>query len=98
MTALPGTTNTKCYMKYFGTDAYAAPVIGIIGAAVMFTIGLVWIGYRARQAAVRGEGYGDHKDTHIELDTANLPRLVCSYLTNINRFDIKLYLNKTCIF
>lgn len=82
MTALPGTPQIQnaIPMKYFGTDAYAAPVIGIIGAAVMFTIGLVWIGYRARQAAVRGEGYGDHKDTHIELDTANLPNVFVAIL------------------
>ncbi len=60
MTALPGTPaiQNAIPMPFFGTTPFAAPGLGIIAAAVMLAFGLFWLGFRARAAARRGEGYG----------------------------------------
>jgi len=60
MTALPGTPalQNAIPMPYFGTTPFAAPGLGILAAAVMLATGLAWLGFRARQARLRGEGYG----------------------------------------
>ena len=63
MTALPGTPQIQnaIPMQYFGTDAYAAPVLGIIGSIIMGSTGIIWLQRRAKAAMARGEGYGIHK-------------------------------------
>lgn len=64
MTALPGTPQIQnaIPMQYFGTDAYAAPVLGIIGSIIMATAGIMWIQRRAKSAMAKGEGYGVHQN------------------------------------
>ena len=54
MTALPGTPaiQNAIPMPHFGTDAFAAPVLGLVGAAVMALGGLAWLTFRARRGAV----------------------------------------------
>ncbi len=61
MTALPGTPaiQNAIPMPFFGTTAFAAPGLGLVGAAVMFLFGWLWLERRARQAKDRGEGYGE---------------------------------------
>jgi H+/gluconate symporter-like permease len=61
MTALPGTPaiQNAIPMPYFGTTPFAAPVLGILGGAVMFALGSLWLTRRARAARAAGEGYGD---------------------------------------
>lgn len=63
MTALPGTPaiQNTIPMPYFGTDAFAAPGLGLIASAVMLLVGLWWLQSRARRAAAAGEGYGASK-------------------------------------
>jgi H+/gluconate symporter-like permease len=78
MTALPGTPQIQnaIPMPFFGTNAYAAPVIGIIGALVMFGGGMFWLERRAKKAMAAGEGYGTHKGEIIkEFDVSKLPKL-----------------------
>ncbi|MBZ9685309.1 GntP family permease [Clostridium estertheticum] len=78
MTALPGTPQIQnaIPMPFFGTNAYAAPIIGLIGSAVMFGGGMVWLTRRAKNAMVKGEGYGDHKEESTkEVDLSKLPKL-----------------------
>jgi len=60
MTALPGTPaiQNAIPMPFFGTTPFAAPGLGVITAAVMFFLGMWWLGRRAR--ALAAEGYGDH--------------------------------------
>lgn len=60
MTALPGTPQIQnaIPMPFFGTDTYAAPILGLIGAVMMFGGGMFWLNYRAKQAQQRGEGFG----------------------------------------
>lgn len=64
MTALPGTPQIQnaIPMQYFGTDVYAAPVLGIIASVLMCTLGVTWLQHRAKKAMLRGEGYGSHKN------------------------------------
>jgi H+/gluconate symporter-like permease len=64
MTALPGTPaiQNAIPMPYFGTSPFAAPGLGILTGLVMLGLGQAWLSYRARQARVAGEGYGDHQD------------------------------------
>ncbi|WP_110928872.1 GntP family permease [Bacillus massiliglaciei] len=61
MDALPGTPQIQNIIptNYFGTDTYAAPLIGIIGAIIVFTGGMIWLERRRKQAAAKGEGYGE---------------------------------------
>jgi H+/gluconate symporter-like permease len=68
MTALPGTPaiQNAIPMPYFGTSPFAAPGLGMITAAVMFTLGMLWLRYRARK--LMGEGYGDHADADFAPD------------------------------
>lgn len=76
MTALPGTPQVQnaIPMPFFGTTVYAAPVLGIICGALIFTLGMLWLTKRAKKAAAAGEGYGYHPKENIkEIDTTNMP-------------------------
>ena len=66
MTAIPGSPEIQNVipMSYFGTDTFAAPVIGIIASIIMFTLGMLWLTKRAKDARRNGEGYGNHKYIH----------------------------------
>ena len=70
MTALPGTPaiQNAIPMPYFGTTPFAAPILGIISALVMFGLGQFWLSRQAALARTRGEGYGDHDDLPVEFD------------------------------
>lgn len=59
MDALPGTPQIQNVIPttFFGTDIYAAPILGIIGAIVVLTFGLSYLEFRKRQAMRKGEGY-----------------------------------------
>ena len=65
MTALPGTPaiQNAIPIPFFGTDAFAAPGLGVIGAAIMFGLGLWWLNGQARSLMAAGEGYGDDSQT-----------------------------------
>lgn len=62
MTALPGapTIQNAIPMPYFGTDLYAAPILGTIAGVLMFALGMIWLERRARKAERAAEGYGRH--------------------------------------
>ncbi len=51
MSALPGTPaiQNAIPMPFFGTTAFAAPGLGLIGGAVMLGFGLAWLLWRARR-------------------------------------------------
>ncbi|RYM06339.1 GntP family permease [Sporolactobacillus sp. THM7-7] len=83
MDALPGTPQIQNIIptNYFGTDTYAAPLVGIIGSIIVFTGGMLWLEYRRRQALAKGEGYGSgHKNEPENDDQANMPNFWLSIL------------------
>lgn len=53
MTALPGTPSIQnaIPMATFGTTPFAAPGLGLIAAAAMLGLGMIWLRYRARPLA-----------------------------------------------
>jgi H+/gluconate symporter-like permease len=94
MDALPGSPQIQNIIptNYFGTDAYAAPLVGIIGAVMVFSGGIFWLERRRKQAAAAGEGYGEghinepelnREQTYMNIWVAVLPLvlvLVSNYL------------------
>ncbi len=76
MTAIPGTPQIQNMIptKYFGTDLYAAPVMGLIGAAIMVAFAYVWLTYRKKKMMAKGEDYGTGHINEPTLDPhATLP-------------------------
>jgi len=61
MDALPGTPQIQNIIPtaFFGTDAWAAPVLGTLGGAFILALGMAYLESRRRAAARHGEGYGD---------------------------------------
>jgi len=83
MTAIPGTPQIQnaIPMKYFGTDAFAAPILGIVAAVIMLFGGMFWLSTRLAKARSTGEGYGEHGDSHLHgTDTSNLPSFTTAIL------------------
>lgn len=60
--ALPGSPqiHNAIPTRFFDTTSFAAPVLGIIGAIITFTLGMMWLNYRKGQLAKAGEGYNSH--------------------------------------
>ncbi len=65
MTALPGTPaiQNAIPIKFYGTNTFAAPGLGVIGSLIIFALGMLWLRSRERAARAQGEGYGIHADT-----------------------------------
>lgn len=72
MTALPGTPAIQNAIPapYFGTDAFAAPVLGLLAAGIMFGGGMLWLNWRISAAVRAGHGYGEEDQYVAE---ANAP-------------------------
>lgn len=68
MTALPGTPaiQNAIPMPFFGTTPFAAPGLGIISAAIMLGLGLVWLNWRVSRARAASEGYGAAAEQPLE--------------------------------
>jgi len=82
MVALPGTPaiQNAIPIPFFKTTIYAAPGMGLIAAAFMFAMGMLWLNHRAHAAARTSEGYGEHKDEPTATDTSNLPSFFIAVL------------------
>ncbi|MDO5516419.1 MAG: GntP family permease [Clostridium sp.] len=65
MTAMPGSPEIQNLipMSYFGTDSFAAPLLGLLASFIMLSMGLLYLTYRYRSAKKKGEGYGN--DTFV---------------------------------
>ncbi|MFC7301110.1 GntP family permease [Cognatiluteimonas weifangensis] len=61
MDALPGTPQIQNIIPaaFFGTNAWAAPWLGTIGAVFILILGMSYLDWRRRVALRKGEGYGD---------------------------------------
>ena len=60
MDALPGTPQIQNIIPttFFGTDTWAAPILGCIGAVFILALGMGYLGWQRRKAFAAGEGYG----------------------------------------
>ena len=61
MDALPGTPQIQNIIPtaFFGTDSWAAPVLGTLGGVFILIVGMTYLESRRRKALAAGEGYGD---------------------------------------
>ncbi|NWF32704.1 GntP family permease [Stenotrophomonas sp. SAM-B] len=61
MDALPGTPQIQNIIPttFFGTDTWAAPVLGTLGSVFVLAVGMTYLEWRRRVALRNGEGYGD---------------------------------------
>ena len=78
MTAFPGTPaiQNAIPMPFFGTNVFAAPLLGTLAGVIMLAGGTLWLNRRARAAAARSEGYGTHPATSADAtlpEDADLP-------------------------
>ncbi|QQP97451.1 GntP family permease [Lysobacter enzymogenes] len=62
MDALPGTPQIQNIIPtaFFGTDTWAAPILGTIGGVFILIVGLLYLNWRRRAALKAGEGYGSN--------------------------------------
>ncbi|KFL36530.1 GntP family permease [Arenimonas donghaensis] len=60
MDALPGTPQIQNIIPtgFFGTDTWAAPVLGTLGGLFILALGISYLEWRRRVARRAGEGYG----------------------------------------
>jgi H+/gluconate symporter-like permease len=61
MDSLPGTPQIQNIIPttYFGTTAFAAPALGIIGGIFILIVGMSYLEWQRHRAATAGEGYGE---------------------------------------
>ncbi|WBL20197.1 GntP family permease [Citricoccus sp. NR2] len=59
MTALPGSPQVQNIIpgQFFGTDSFAGPGMGLMGGALIFGGGLLWLEYRRRRLIAAGEHF-----------------------------------------
>lgn len=59
MTALPGSPQVQNIIPgtFFGTGSFAGALIGIIGALIIFGVGMCWLEYRSRSLRRKGEHF-----------------------------------------
>lgn len=70
--SLPGTPQIQNIIPttFFKTNTWAAPWLGVIGAIFILLAGLAYLNWRLKQAAARGEGYGEghHNEPEVFAD------------------------------
>ncbi|MDU2198986.1 MAG: SLC13 family permease, partial [Peptostreptococcaceae bacterium] len=77
MTALPGTPEIQNVipMRYFKTDTFSAPLIGITASLLMLILGITWLTYRVKQANLNNEGYGTFNSYEGLDNNIDIPKL-----------------------
>lgn len=96
MDALPGTPQIQNVIPttFFGTTLYAAPLLGILGALFVLTLGLLYLEWRRRRAGQEGygEGHKNEPEPDAELDLPHPLEALLPLLTvaGVNRgLDLK---------
>ncbi len=83
MDALPGTPQIQNIIptSFFGTNAWAAPWLGLIGSLFIIAVGLLYLERQRRKAQLKGEGYGTELLNEPETpDDINLPNPLIAIL------------------
>ncbi len=76
MDALPGTPQIQNIIptSFFGTNAWAAPWLGLIGSLFIIAVGLIYLERQRRKAQAKNESYGTELLNEPETpDNINLP-------------------------
>ena len=96
MTALPGTPEIQNVipMRYFGTDTFSAPILGLSASLLMLISGIVWLTYRVKQAEKSNEGYGDYNIDNSDIEYNNLPNIYLSITPILIIFISNLFFSK----
>ena len=98
MDALPGSPQIQNLIptRYFGTDAYAAPLVGLVGGAGILVGGLIWLEFRRSRAFAAGEGYGDHSESEGQsIHPSVAPHIALSILPPIIVLVANLVLSRS---
>lgn len=77
MTCIPGTPQIQNIIPttYYGTTAAAAPVMGLIAAALIAVPGYIYLEWRARKAKKEGQHFvDDPKHTEAAVNTTEQPK------------------------
>jgi H+/gluconate symporter-like permease len=75
MDSLPGSPQIQNIIPttFFSTDAWAAPALGVVGAAFILAMGLLYLNWRRRAALRDAEGYGvGHSNEPEQIETTSL--------------------------
>jgi H+/gluconate symporter-like permease len=82
MTAIPGSPQIQNLipMQYFGTTPTAAPIMGIVGAIIMFGGGMLWLTYREKKYNAAGVLYTELETKVEAVDLSALPNPIISAL------------------
>ncbi|SMC71488.1 GntP family permease [Sporomusa malonica] len=69
MDCIPGTPQIQNLIptNFFGTNIYAAPILGLLGGTAILGLGVAWLEHRRKKAAAAGEGYGNHTINEPEI-------------------------------
>lgn len=61
MTAIPGAPQVQNIIpgNFFQTSTFAAPVLGSVGGAIIFVLGMLWLEFRKKQLIRAGETFDD---------------------------------------
>lgn len=96
MTAIPGTPQIQntIPMQYFGTDAFAAPILGMVAACIMLFGGMFWLTTRMNKAVRAGEGYGEHVENLAVVDEGNLPSFTVAIIPIIAVIAVNFAMSK----
>lgn len=77
MDALPGTPQIQNVIPttFFGTNLYAAPILGICGALFVLGLGMAYLTDQRKRAQKAGEGYGEGHQQEPELESEDEPSM-----------------------
>jgi len=111
MTAIPGTPQIQNLipMDYFKTSPTSGSIIGIVAALIMAVGGYLWLAFRAKKLAAKGEGYTE-PDNSTDIATEEdekvphwiislIPLVVVVVLLNVIKLEavIALLVGVLCI-
>ncbi len=97
MDALPGTPQIQNVIptSFFGTNIYAAPTLGILGAIFVLVLGLLYLNWRKNKAQAAGEGYGEGHINEPELvEDTRLPHPALAVVPLVVVFTVNMLMNK----
>ena len=98
MDALPGTPQIQNVIptSFFGTNIYAAPTLGFIGAIFVLVMGLIYLNWRKNVALAAGEGYGTGHTNEPEFkEDTKLPHPGLAIVPLVAVFVINMIMNNT---